>query len=252
MAVYLLLCVPLVFLFVVATAGAGEVSFRPEESRFTAAPAVKGALWFVPAYALILLSEAVIPLAYSPWRLFIYHVVHESAIPLFMGLIGALLFTRSLHRESDRRINIAMVAAFAGFYTVASVVDLLRESHFLDSYSVILLPTQRAVAAALVPLLVIAWRRESRRIRYLFAALIPVLPVILGLPGYLGAVSYDVAAHITAAATAVLSVAAYLLLYAATFPYRRPRETAQSEEQSSARELEEEMSSVPAGDAAKE
>lgn len=228
MAVYLLLCVPLVYLVLVALIADGEVWFNAEDSRFTVTPAVKGALWYAPAIVLILISESVLPLRYDTSRIFLYHVVHESGIPIVVGLAGALLVSWRMERESDLRLLVAMTSVLAGFYTVAGIVDLLREARFLDPYTIAILPTMRAAAVAALPLLITAWRRESKGIRHLYLILLLAMPFLLGLPGFIHALNRDVAAYVIAAAIAAVVGVGCVALFRAAFPVRvsGPGETA--------------------------
>jgi hypothetical protein len=218
MAVYLLLCVPLVYVLVVAFTIPGQVWFAPGDYRYSVTPAVKGAIWFGPGIVVVLLSEAIVPLQFEPGALFLHHLLHEIGMPLAMGLLGALLFTARMRRESDIRIHVAMTAALAGFFTVAAVVDLLREARFLDLYTLVLLPTLRAIAVALAPMLITAWRREARGMRHVYLGILVITAPLLSVPGYLFSLNWNVASYLATTALVALGGAGYVLLFRTAFP----------------------------------
>ncbi len=163
MLVFLLAAIPLAYITVVMLL---EAQSTP--TRITVMPLVKGAL----SYALVVVVMAIIsglfPLNYHPKAIYIHFLMDQTLLPTVLIVAFFFLFSRGLWHETKVDRFIGLVAFFAGYYTVAGVVDLFTHSYYFSSYRLFLVPAMRLTFMILIPSGIVAFNEEPRFMRYVY------------------------------------------------------------------------------------
>lgn len=203
MVLYCLFAVPLFALFIVSY----KLQAVSDAKRLWVQYS-RGLLTFIPAYIIYLLIAGSVPLTYSYGGIFAYYLVHNGLYYVVVASLAYILL-RQFSRDSDGGSVSEAFVFFAGFFTFASVLEIVRHFPYYDSFTLFLYPTIRlAVIAAIAFLLARAFDSNGWvRWLYLVIGLIFVAATAL--------VPFFYVIHITVAAIAITLV----LLIGSLLPY---------------------------------
>jgi len=144
MVLYSLFAVPFFALFIVSYKLSEGVDARRLWVQYS-----RGLLTFIPAYIIFLLIGGLVPLTFSYGGIFAYYLFYNA---VFYSVIaaGAFILIKRFSAEPDRGSVSEAFVFLAGFFTFASVLEIVRHFPYYDSFVLFLYPTMRlAVIAAL-------------------------------------------------------------------------------------------------------
>lgn len=203
MVLYCLFAVPFFSLFIVSYKLSDGADAKRLWVQYT-----RGLLTFVPAYIIFLLLSGRVPLTYSYGGIFAYYLFYNALIYSVIAAIAYIIIKRFSSNPDRGSVSEAFVF-LAGFFTFASVLEIVRHFPYYDSFVLFLYPTMRlAVIAAMA--FILARFLDSRgfaRWAYLFGGLVFVVATTL--------VPFFYVIHVPIAAI----VATIVLLGLSLFPY---------------------------------
>jgi hypothetical protein len=202
---FLLLSAPLAYIYLLILR---DQSGRTPE--MTAISALKGALAHLVVLVSLVVVERVVREPFSGPGLYFYGAVYDLVLPVYLGVLLYLWFTKDVGGLSPDESFVSLASFFAGSFTVAGVMDLFLRAEYLGVYELFHLPALRIGVLLMVPTLYYQYSNETFWIRYLYAAVIVVLPFAFGFVGLLTSANYPLAASIITAFLFLLSWAVAL------------------------------------------
>lgn len=148
MVLYSLLAIPLFCLFLVASKFSGGSDAKRLWVQFS-----RGVLVFIPVYLILLLIRTAVPLRFSYASIYAYYFIYHALYYSALGSLGYIIIKR-FSADAERGSVSEAFVFLAGFFTFSSVLDIVRNFPYFDSYELFLYPTMKlAVIAALAFLL---------------------------------------------------------------------------------------------------
>ena len=150
MLLYLIAASPLIFFLMVFLPWNPGRAPRPLSLMATY---LKGALIFLPAYLLLLITRRAFGFSYEGILLYLSLLQRDHLMPVLAGLGGFLLLRRKLNIASNEEsIFLTVFSYLSGFVTMLNFTDALQASGGWDAYGLFLLPSLRLATALLLSL----------------------------------------------------------------------------------------------------
>jgi len=203
MVLYCLFAVPIFSLFVLSyklSRGADAKQLWVQFSR--------GLLTFIPAYIIFLLVAGRIPLVYTYGGIYGYYFFHDAFLLSVMGALSYILI-RAFSRAPEKDSVSHVFVFFAGYFTFASVLEIVRHFPNYNYYLLFLLPTLRLAVIAAFAFLVARYFSAEGWTRWAYLAIALLFLAATAL------VPFFFLIHVGYAAIIVTVV----LFAAALFPY---------------------------------
>ncbi|GEM_PF-2662716 len=207
MFLFLLTAVPIAYLFLLAF-----MRQTDQPVQLTLVPFVKGMLAFVPAFALLLVLEHMVPNRFNAGPLYLRFTLVKIGVPLLAAVIGALLITGRRARVDFPGAMTATLSFISGYYSVSGILDTIRNIGQTDPYTLFLLPATRLVILVLLPVLLVAAHREVGVLRAAMLLGIVAIPAALGVVPLLYRTGFRGWAMIAAGALLAAAVVVYFKL----------------------------------------
>jgi len=216
MALYLFIA-PVCTLFLISA------WFGYQDHSALARQGLKGGAFYFLVLIVELILNRVWHLSFTPLGIWGYYVVLDYVMPVGLASVAFYLTHRSRRDQAERAVASLFAAFLAGFFTVAAITDIIRNALYSNQYELFLLPTNRIILTALIPLFVAAWQRESRALRFIYPFLMLLLPAGLAVVPMLFVESYRVLSYVACAGALGLAAALFIGLQNAYLPRRHLR-----------------------------
>ncbi|HUX21353.1 MAG TPA: hypothetical protein VMW69_08935 [Spirochaetia bacterium] len=168
----------------------------------------RGLLTFIPAYIIYLLISGVVPLTFSYGGIYFYYFFHNAVYFPLIGVLAYMLFKR-FSADPDRGSVSEGFVFLAGFFTFASVLEIVRHFPNYDAYSLFLYPTMRLATISALAIVVARYFDEVGWQRWVYLAVGLVFVAATAVVPFLFVVHLGIAALIVA----------IVLFAASVFPY---------------------------------
>jgi hypothetical protein len=114
---------------------------------------LKGALIFLPAYLILLLTRWAFGFSYDGILLYLSLLQRDHLVPVLAGLGGFLLLKRNLSiAGNEEGVFLTVFSYVSGFVTMLNLTEALQASGGWDAYGLFLLPSLRLAAALFLSL----------------------------------------------------------------------------------------------------
>ena len=163
MLLFLLVAGPLAYVTVVMLFEAHSLP-----TRITVIPVLKGMFSFAIIWAITAIFSGLYPLYYNPRAIFIHYLFDQTLLPDVLLVACFFLLSRALWQETKVDRFIGLLAFFAGYFTVAGVVDLFTKSYHYSDYRLFLVPAVRVTTMVLLPSAIVAFKEERMFVRYVY------------------------------------------------------------------------------------
>jgi hypothetical protein len=168
----------------------------------------RGLLSFIPAYIIYLLLAGLVPLTYTYRGIYFYYFFYDALFFSFIGAVAYVLVKR-FSSDSDRGSISEGFIFLAGFFTFASVLEIVRDFPYYNSYLLFLYPTMRLAVIAALAIVLARHFDASGWLRWAYLALGVVFVAATALVPFLYLIHLGFAAIIVTV----------LLFAVAVFPY---------------------------------
>lgn len=203
MVLYCLFAVPIFSLFILSCKLASETDTKRLWVQFS-----RGLLVFVPAYLIYLIVGESVPLTFSATGIFGYYFFHDALLPTLMATVAYILIQQFSKAPNQGSVSEAFIF-FAGYFTFASVLEIVRQFPDYNAYLLFLFPTLRLAVISAFGFLLARFFGTNGWVRWIY------LPVGLAFLIATALVPFFYVSHFGFVAI-IVTVA---LLAAALFPY---------------------------------
>ena len=169
----------------------------------TAISALRGAIAYLVILLPLLIVRRFVRQPFSGEGLYFYPLVHDFAIPLYLGLVLYLWFTRDVGGLSPEERFLSFASFLAGAFTLAGTMDVFIRADYFGPYELFYLPALRIALMLIAPSLYYHLSSGTFWVRYVYLILLLGLPFALSPVALLTSMSFGPAA---AALTAALFV----------------------------------------------
>jgi hypothetical protein len=178
-SLFLLGALPLGTLFVTLLPWEGKIVPRRP---YLAMIFLRGMLWALPAWAVVLLVRRLIGDPLTGFLLYLSLLLAEQVLPVGLGLGAFLLAQRRMkYPATEEGILLVVLCFLAGFLSVLNLAEFLRSWRSWDAHALFLLPLQRFSVALALAMMAHRFYRWEGSLGLLFAgyaaAALPVLAV---------------------------------------------------------------------------
>ena len=189
MHLFLILSVPLAYIYVLILRDEAN-----QRSALTAIAALKGVLAYLVIIVPLLIMRRFVTEPYGGSGVYFYNLVFDFAVPLYLGIILFLLFTRDVGGLTPEERSLSFLSFLAGAFSAAGFLDLFLRADYFGPYELFYLPALRISLMLLASALFYRFAGETFWVRYLYLLLLLAMPFALGPVRLLTSINYGQAA----------------------------------------------------------
>ncbi len=151
------------------------------ENRYSGITYLKGALTFIPAVFILMLSEGLIKKTNTYSNIFLFHMIYDFAIWFLIVYFGyTYLFKNSMVYKLKGKISEVFTYA-CGFYSVLAFYDALYLYRWENPYLLFILPSARLLQVFLFSILLPLFYDSSGYLKYFYIICVFMLPSITAM-----------------------------------------------------------------------
>lgn len=189
MHLFLILSVPLAYVYVLILRDEAN-----QRSALTAIAALKGVLAHLVTIVPLLIMRRFVTEPFGGPGVYFYNLVFDFGVPLYLGIILYLLFTRDVGGLTPEERSLSFLSFLAGAFTAAGFLDLFLRADYFGPYELFYLPALRISLMLLAASFLYRFAGETIWVRYLYLLLLLATPFALGTVRLLTSINYGQAA----------------------------------------------------------
>ncbi|MFW6313144.1 MAG: hypothetical protein ACOC2N_04595 [Spirochaetota bacterium] len=189
MHLFLILSAPLAYVYILILRDEAN-----QRSALTAIAALKGVLAYLVITIPLLLIRRFVTEPFGGSGVYTYTVIFDFAVPLYLGIILYLLFTRDIGGLTPEERSLSFLSFLAGAFSFAGLMDLFLRADYFGAYELFYLPALRISLMLLASSLLYRFAGETFWIRYLYLILLLATPFALATVRLLTSINYGAAA----------------------------------------------------------
>jgi hypothetical protein len=204
MAIFLLLSIPVFFLFATFYVNQASRRFVLDYISF-----FKGMIWFFPILIVLSFIQNIFKVSYKPVEHYLFYFYRDHFLYALAAVGGFFAFFRMSGSSRFKDPFLTPLAFFSGFYTLVSINNFLVYIGEFDLYILILLPMVRIASIVVLSLLIQRFIDEVSTMKIVYGIAMAGIPIVCSFVSFTFKVNLDIQAFILALSIAAGSCTLY-------------------------------------------